>query len=78
VYYITVDSQVQELYFNRSGDWQKSAILGTAVEDSTCLYAQVQLTTEPLLRVGFQSSVAPQTITEALYNVKDKWRNRVL
>ncbi|KAG1871743.1 hypothetical protein DFJ58DRAFT_762177 [Suillus subalutaceus] len=78
VYYITVDNRVQEMVFTRGYDWQKGATLGTAVEDSTCLYAQYRFTTEPLVRVGFQSSAAPQTITEALYNVKDKWKNRVL
>ncbi|KAG0708557.1 hypothetical protein DFH29DRAFT_794947 [Suillus ampliporus] len=80
VYYITVNSRVQELVFTFGINlgWVKGAMLGTAVENSTCLYAQVRLTTEPMLRVGFQSSAEPQTITEACYNKKDGWKNRVL
>ncbi|KAG1760233.1 hypothetical protein EDD22DRAFT_751641, partial [Suillus occidentalis] len=71
VYYITVDNRVQEFAYSQNDGWQKGSILGTALKNSTCLYAQDRFTTEPLLRVGFQSFAAPQTITEAFYNMKD-------
>ncbi|KAG1734621.1 hypothetical protein EDB19DRAFT_1911021 [Suillus lakei] len=58
VYYIIVNGRVQEIVYFQGGGWQKGPTLGTAVENSTCL-------------VGFQSSAALQTITEALYNVKE-------
>ncbi|KAG1734585.1 hypothetical protein EDB19DRAFT_1141409 [Suillus lakei] len=84
VYYITVDSHVQEICHTQRHGWQKCEALGTAVENSTCLYAQGQSSHhasasdhETMLRVGFQSAAAPQTITEA-YRMKDEWRTRVL
>ncbi|KAG1895503.1 uncharacterized protein F5891DRAFT_660541 [Suillus fuscotomentosus] len=78
VFYITVDSRVQEIcYFKRHG-WQKGATIGTAVENSTCLYAQGRFVhNETMLRVGFQSATAPQTITEGC-TTKDEWKIRVL
>ncbi|KAG2360561.1 hypothetical protein BDR07DRAFT_1486881 [Suillus spraguei] len=76
VYYITVNSQVQEISYTQGIGWHKDAHLGIAVDNSTCLYAQQQLK-EPFMRVGFQSSQAPQTITEACY-YQSGWKNRVL
>lgn len=78
VYYITVNSRVQELCHTQRHGWQKGATIGTAVENSTCLYAQGRFArNEANLRVGFQSATAPQTITEA-YMMKDEWKTRVL
>ncbi|KAG2121609.1 hypothetical protein DEU56DRAFT_894628 [Suillus clintonianus] len=78
VFYITVNSRVQELCHTQRHGWQKGATIGTAVENSTCLYAQGRFArNEAMLRVGFQSATAPQTITEA-YTVKDEWKTRVL
>ncbi|KAG1781930.1 hypothetical protein EV702DRAFT_494055 [Suillus placidus] len=78
VFYITVNSRVQEICHTHRHGWQKGANIGTAVENSTCLYAQGRFAhNEALLRVGFQSAAAPQTITEA-YTVKDEWKTRVL
>lgn len=76
VYYITVNSQVQEMTYTQGVGWRKDARLGIAVDNSTSLYAQHQLK-EPFMRVGFQSSVAPQTITEACY-YQSGWKTRVL
>ncbi|KAG2122350.1 hypothetical protein DEU56DRAFT_832402 [Suillus clintonianus] len=76
VYYVTVDSQVQEICYIQGGaGWHKGAHLGVAVENSTCMYAQHH-SKEPVLRVGFQSSTAPQTITETCY-YKSGWKTRV-
>ncbi|KAG1847876.1 hypothetical protein DFJ58DRAFT_705243 [Suillus subalutaceus] len=76
VYYITADSQVQEIYYS-GGNWGKPGpVLGAAVETSGFLYASVVVNTGPVVRVGFQSSTAPQTITEAVWN--GGWNNRVL
>jgi hypothetical protein len=76
VYYITVDSQVQEMCFSKSGDMRQGKVLGTAAESSAFLYAQVTVNPRLMIRVGFQSSTAPRTITEAVW---DKgWNNRVL
>ncbi|KAG2063018.1 hypothetical protein BDR04DRAFT_1146375 [Suillus decipiens] len=68
--------QVQEICYTYGVDWHKGAHLGIAVDNSTCLYAQHRLK-EPFLRVGFQSSQAPQTIAEACY-YQSGWKNRVL
>ncbi|KAG2129860.1 uncharacterized protein EDB93DRAFT_1095153 [Suillus bovinus] len=76
VYYITVDSQVQEISYTQGVGWHKDAQLAAAVDNSTCLYAQQRLK-EPFIRVGYQSSVAPQTITEACY-YQSGWKNHVL
>ncbi|KAG2153152.1 hypothetical protein DEU56DRAFT_773366 [Suillus clintonianus] len=75
VYYITVNSQVQEISYTQGVGWHKDAHLGAAVDNSTCLYAQHQ-NKEPYMRVGFQSSVAAQTITEACY-YQSGWKTRV-
>lgn len=75
VYYITADSQVQEIGFTGSG-WSKGPVLGTAVETSAFLYAQVATSSAAPVRVGFQSSTAPQAITEAVYD--NGWKTRVL
>ncbi|KAG0703804.1 hypothetical protein DFH29DRAFT_998241 [Suillus ampliporus] len=80
VYYITVTSRVQEMCYSQGKGWVKGANLGTAVENSTCLYAQEGnegKANELSLRVGFQSSAAPQTITEACYNGHQGWKTRV-
>ncbi|KAG1745155.1 hypothetical protein EDB19DRAFT_1692683 [Suillus lakei] len=78
VYYLTVTSQVQEIIYGREKVWMKgSGPLGTAVDSSTCLYAQHNHG-DPFLRVGFQSSTAPQTITEACYMQGHGWKTRVL
>lgn len=78
VYYITVNSRVQEMCYNQRHGWQKGETIGTAVENSTCLYAQGRIVqNEAMLRVGFQSAKEPQTITEA-YTMKDEWKTRVL
>ncbi|KAG0708518.1 hypothetical protein DFH29DRAFT_794890 [Suillus ampliporus] len=77
VYYITVTGRVQEMISSQRSAWRKGETLGTAVENSTCLYAQGRFNNEVLLRVGFQSVTAPQTITEA-YTLKDGWKTRVL
>ncbi|KAG1792790.1 uncharacterized protein HD556DRAFT_541636 [Suillus plorans] len=84
VFYITVNSLVQEICHSKPHGWQKGATIGIAVENSTCLYAQDRSSHdtsashhEAMLRVGFQSVVAPQTITEA-YRLKDEWKTRVL
>ncbi|KAG1760232.1 hypothetical protein EDD22DRAFT_88685 [Suillus occidentalis] len=76
VYYITVNSQVQEMTYTQGVGWHEDAHLGIAVDNSTSLYAQHQLK-EPFMRVGFQSSAAPQTITEACY-YQSGWKTRVL
>ncbi|KAG2122349.1 hypothetical protein DEU56DRAFT_75717 [Suillus clintonianus] len=76
VYYITADSQVQEICYTHGVGWQKGAHLGVAVDNSTCLYAQHQ-NKEPYMRVGFQSSTAPQTITETCYYDQGGWETRV-
>ncbi|KAG1886703.1 hypothetical protein F4604DRAFT_1614920 [Suillus subluteus] len=68
VYHIIADSQVQEIGFTRGRGWSKGPVLGTAVETSAFLYAQVATSPAVLVRVGFQSSTAPQTITEAVYD----------
>ncbi|KAG0703805.1 hypothetical protein DFH29DRAFT_419126 [Suillus ampliporus] len=78
VYYITETSRVQEICHTQSKGWIKCATLGTAVENSTCLYAQQRNTHELSIRVGFQSSAAPQTITEACYNKQQGWKTRTL
>ncbi|KAG2155190.1 uncharacterized protein EDB93DRAFT_1101782 [Suillus bovinus] len=79
VYYITVNSHVQELCYSQHHGWQKDTNIGTAVENSTCLYAQGWfIPNDTSLRVGFQSMTAPQTITEGYYTVKDEWKTRVL
>ncbi|KAG1830215.1 hypothetical protein EV424DRAFT_321251 [Suillus variegatus] len=78
VFYITVDSRVQEICHSKRHGWQKGATIGTAVENSTCLYAQGRFVhNETVLRVGFQSATAPQTITEGC-TMKDEWKIRVL
>jgi hypothetical protein len=76
VYYITVDSHVQEMYFSKTGGMHKGAVLGTAVESSAFLYAQVAVSPRIVVRVGFQSSADPKTITEAVWD--QGWKNRVL
>jgi hypothetical protein len=78
VFYIAVNSHVQELCYSQRRGWQKGSVIGTAVENSACLYAEGRLVhNEIMLRVGFQAAAAPQTITEA-YTVKDEWKTRVL
>ncbi|KAG1721695.1 uncharacterized protein EDB91DRAFT_244736 [Suillus paluster] len=77
VYYITTANNVQELVYSDRGSpttWQKGAVVGTAVKDSACLYAQIQ---PGSLRIGFQASSDPQTITEA-YTTEAGWTTRVL
>ncbi|KAG1742380.1 uncharacterized protein EDB91DRAFT_1128923 [Suillus paluster] len=78
VYYVTVASRVQEICHTQGKGWVKGAVLGTAAENSSCLYAQGRLTKEASIRVGFQCSSAPQTITEACYHEHQGWKNRVL
>jgi len=81
VYYLTETSEVQEILYSWPGGWAKGATLpGIAVENSTCLYAQVRTGSSPAaatLRVGFQSAKAPQTITEAYYVSGKGWKTRV-
>ncbi|KAG1856043.1 hypothetical protein DFJ58DRAFT_659578 [Suillus subalutaceus] len=76
VYYITTDSQVQEMYFSKSGGMHKGQVLGTAVESSAFLYAQIAVKPRIVVRVGFQSATDPKTITEAVWD--NGWKNRVL
>ncbi|KAG1727778.1 uncharacterized protein EDB91DRAFT_1060953 [Suillus paluster] len=77
VYYITAASQVQEIVYSQRSGWKKGEMLGTAVENCACLYAQGRFTTnEVFLRVGFQSAIDSQTITEA-YTLRDGWKTRV-
>lgn len=78
VFYITANSRVQEICYSQRHGWQKGTSIGTAVENSACLYAEGRVVhNEVMLRVGFQSAAAPQTITEA-YTMKDEWKTRVL
>ncbi|OJA19280.1 hypothetical protein AZE42_04501 [Rhizopogon vesiculosus] len=68
VYYITATNKVQEITYSAQSGWFQGATPGTAVENSSCLYAQVRASLpRALLRVGFQSTEAPQTITEVYY-----------
>ncbi|KAG2043980.1 hypothetical protein BDR03DRAFT_1005176 [Suillus americanus] len=70
--YITVNSRVH--HSQRHG-WQKGATIGTAVENSTCLYAQGRFThNETILRDEFQSTAAPRTVTEAC-TMGDEWKS---
>ncbi|KAJ8588303.1 hypothetical protein M405DRAFT_819930 [Rhizopogon salebrosus TDB-379] len=80
VYYITETSQVQEIIFQAGGGWFPGTTLGTTVENSNCLYAQVQSNIpQAALRIGFESSTAPQTITEAVFlGPKEGWVTRVI
>ncbi|KAG1878914.1 hypothetical protein F4604DRAFT_1679785 [Suillus subluteus] len=68
VYYITTDSQRWSLG-QRPG-------LGHRVETSAFLYASVVVSPRIVVRVGFQSSIDPKTITEAVWDAG--WNNRVL
>ncbi|KAG1878917.1 hypothetical protein F4604DRAFT_580278 [Suillus subluteus] len=76
VYYITMNSHIQEISYTQGVGWHKDSDLGIAIDNSNCLYAQRQ-SKEPFVRVGFQSSTAPQTITEACY-YQGGWKNRML
>ncbi|KAG1742374.1 uncharacterized protein EDB91DRAFT_1052118 [Suillus paluster] len=78
VYYITTTSRVQEMCHTQGKGWVKCATLGTAAENSSCLYAQQRNAHDVSIRVGFQSAAAPQTITEACYNEHQGWKSRVL
>ncbi|KAG1846558.1 hypothetical protein DFJ58DRAFT_915341 [Suillus subalutaceus] len=75
VYYITTDSQVQEIYYS-GGHWGKGQVLGTAVETIAFLYTSVVVSPRIVVRVGFQSSIDPKTITEAVWDAG--WNNRIL
>ncbi|OJA19281.1 hypothetical protein AZE42_04500 [Rhizopogon vesiculosus] len=79
VYYITATSKVQEIIHTAQGGWFPGDTLGTAVENSSCLYAQVRASLpQASLRVGFQSTKSPQTITEAyLVDPNEGWKTRV-
>jgi hypothetical protein len=52
-------------YLPVGGVWFPGATSGTAVDYSSCFYAQVPPSTQSVLRAGYQSSTAPQTNTEA-------------
>lgn len=78
VFYITANSRVQEICYSQRHGWQKGSAIGTAAENSACLYAEGRIVhNEVMLRVGFQCADHPQTITEA-YTMKDEWKTRVL
>ncbi|KAG1727447.1 uncharacterized protein EDB91DRAFT_1163831, partial [Suillus paluster] len=77
VYYITATSRLHEICHTQGKCWVKGATLGTAAENSCCLYAQGRFTKDVSIRVGFQCSAAPQTITAACYHEHQGWKNRV-
>ncbi|OAX37840.1 hypothetical protein K503DRAFT_800918 [Rhizopogon vinicolor AM-OR11-026] len=66
---------VQEIVYNTQDSSFQGATLGTAVENSSYLYAQVRANLPlALFRVGFQSAEAPQTIIEAyFFATKEGW-----
>jgi hypothetical protein len=77
LFYFTADCKVQEMFWNNYDD--PSPVIGTTLGDvvwgSHSLYAYVRKAgdTSGQIRVGYQSSSAPTTITESVYTPDSGW-----